>query len=50
MEKFGVLWSNKGSQEPDPGLGTSNAKEEANWGLQGRPNYPEQETGPVDLR
>lgn len=30
MEEFGALWSNKGSQEPDPGVSTGDAKEEAN--------------------
>lgn len=29
MEKFGALWSNKGTQEPDAGFTPSNAKEEA---------------------
>ena len=30
MERFGTLWSNKGSQEPDPGVTTDNEKEKAN--------------------
>ena len=30
MEEFEALWSDKGSQEPDPGVSTGDAKEEAN--------------------
>lgn len=30
MEEFGALWSNNRNQEPDPGVSTGDAKEEAN--------------------